>query len=442
MTRPDYVAMSDPTPNPQFRRHWEHPPPQRRKRPAAANQGRFRITGNSNDDGAQSIPSGPFVKPFDGSAATAAAFGGRPAARPMVSSDWRVVPRNTLQGFFTLRPASGLVLHGCTLHQQGASPCVGLPGAPQLDADGRQRIDLTGTKLYAPVVEIADKGAYERFRTEETLSDTVRAKLETQTAVQANEEAQEDPVTIFVEAVPALLVAARAHLTDKDGDRPCIADNTRWVRQPQTYNGLADFLEQTARLYRRALWVNAECQIEIWCEKDALAGVIAQGTMRYDVPLMVSRGFSSDTYLQSAAAAIETDGRPAFIYQFGDHEPSGVWIARSIEEGLRRHARPRFISGALLSLRTKSASATSRPAQPNERAIPTPAVSTVLASNSTLFRRNGCEPWCASVSNGMSTRISSPHCSNLADRFFEVVVALVREAHPEIFDEVPLGDAP
>jgi hypothetical protein len=66
MTRPDYVAMSDPTPNPQFRRHWEHPPPQRRKRPVAANQGRFRITGNSNDDGAQSIPSGPFVKPFDG----------------------------------------------------------------------------------------------------------------------------------------------------------------------------------------------------------------------------------------------------------------------------------------------------------------------------------------------------------------------------------------
>ena len=39
------------------------PPPQRRKRPQAANQGRFR---NSNDDGAQSIPSGPFVKPFDG----------------------------------------------------------------------------------------------------------------------------------------------------------------------------------------------------------------------------------------------------------------------------------------------------------------------------------------------------------------------------------------
>jgi hypothetical protein len=70
----------------------------------------------------------------------------------------------------------------------------------------------------------------------------------------------------------------------------------------------------------------------------ALAGVIAQETMRYDVPLMVSRGFSPDTYLQSTAAAIETDGRTAFIYQFGDHDPSGVWIGRTIEERLRRHA--------------------------------------------------------------------------------------------------------
>jgi hypothetical protein len=117
-----------------------------------------------------------------------------------------------------------------------------------------------------------------------------------------------------------------------------IADNTRWVRQPQTYDGLADFLQQTARLYRRALWTGADCQLEVWCEKDALAGVILEETARYDVPLMVSRGFSSDTYLQSAAAAIAADGRPAFIYQFGDHDPSGLWISRKIEEGLRWHA--------------------------------------------------------------------------------------------------------
>jgi len=48
MTRPDYVAMSDPTPNPQFRRHWEHPPPERRKGPAAATKGPLKKIRNGN----------------------------------------------------------------------------------------------------------------------------------------------------------------------------------------------------------------------------------------------------------------------------------------------------------------------------------------------------------------------------------------------------------
>jgi hypothetical protein len=117
-----------------------------------------------------------------------------------------------------------------------------------------------------------------------------------------------------------------------------ISDNTRWMRKPDTYRGLGQFLRHTARFYRRDLWANAESYVEIWCEKDALAGVIMEETAEFDVPLMVSRGFSSDTYLQSAGEAIEAEDRPAYIYQFGDHDPSGIWIARKIEEGLRHHA--------------------------------------------------------------------------------------------------------
>src|SRR4051812_6135555 len=83
-----------------------------------------------------------------------------------------------------------------------------------------------------------------------------------------------------------------------------ISDNTRWMRKPSSYAGLSDFLERTARLYRRDLWAEAPVYVEVWCEKDALAGVLLEETAVYDVPLMVSRGFSSDTYLQSAAEAI------------------------------------------------------------------------------------------------------------------------------------------
>ena len=69
-----------------------------------------------------------------------------------------------------------------------------------------------------------------------------------------------------------------------------ISDNTRWMRKPNTYRGLGHLLRQTARLYRRDLWADADVYVEVWCEKDALAGVIMEETEVFDVPLMVSPG--------------------------------------------------------------------------------------------------------------------------------------------------------
>jgi hypothetical protein len=51
--------------------------------------------------------------------------------------------------------------------------------------------------------------------------------------------------------------------------------------------------------------------VEVWTEKDALAGVLLEETAAWDVPLMVSRGFSSISYLYEAAREIERQGRAA-----------------------------------------------------------------------------------------------------------------------------------
>jgi len=53
-----------------------------------------------------------------------------------------------------------------------------------------------------------------------------------------------------------------------------ISDLTRWTRKPTTFDGVEEALQDTARLYRKALWRDAEVHVELWCEKDALAGVI------------------------------------------------------------------------------------------------------------------------------------------------------------------------
>jgi hypothetical protein len=105
-----------------------------------------------------------------------------------------------------------------------------------------------------------------------------------------------------------------------------LADNTRWMRKQDSYASLADFLGRSQDLYRKAVWDDVDVRVEIWIEKDALAGVVYPITGRWDVPLMVPRGYSSETFVYEAAQAINRDGKKTFIYYFGDYDPSGVGI--------------------------------------------------------------------------------------------------------------------
>jgi hypothetical protein len=117
-----------------------------------------------------------------------------------------------------------------------------------------------------------------------------------------------------------------------------LADNTRWQRKPTTFTGIEACLNSTSQFYRRDLWAAMPVYVEIWCEKDALAGVLLEETELYDVPLMTARGYSSLTFVHSAAMAIKAKGKPAYIFHFGDLDPSGVDAARDIETKLRRYA--------------------------------------------------------------------------------------------------------
>jgi hypothetical protein len=120
--------------------------------------------------------------------------------------------------------------------------------------------------------------------------------------------------------------------------RRWLADSTRWQRRPLSYGGITDALEQTARLYRRALWADAGCRVEVWLEKDALSGVLYPVTSSFDVPLMVARGYASLSFLSAAAEDIASAAVPVFIYHLGDFDPSGVDAGRAIEAKLREYA--------------------------------------------------------------------------------------------------------
>ena len=117
-----------------------------------------------------------------------------------------------------------------------------------------------------------------------------------------------------------------------------LADNTRWQRKPATFDGIEQALVSTAHFYRKSLWADADAYVEIWLEKDALAGVVNDVTDEYDVPLMVARGYASLSFLHSAAEHIGSLDVPAYIYHLGDFDPSGVNAGEKIEETLRELA--------------------------------------------------------------------------------------------------------
>ena len=103
-----------------------------------------------------------------------------------------------------------------------------------------------------------------------------------------------------------------------------LADNTRWQRKPDTFSSVEDALEETARFYRKALWDDIDAYAEVWLEKDALAGVVLPVTSKYDVPLMVARGYASLSFLHCAAEYINELEVPVYIYHLKDFDPSGV----------------------------------------------------------------------------------------------------------------------
>jgi hypothetical protein len=157
-------------------------------------------------------------------------------------------------------------------------------------------------------------------------------------------------------------------LMRKAGDLPYewLADNTRWQRKPQTWDSIEEALDATARFYRKSLWRDADAYVELWLEKDALAGVVYPVTELYDVPLMVARGYASLSFLHSAAEYINGLSIPAFIYHCGDFDPSGVNAGEKIEETLREMAPDAEIIFERLAVTPEQIAAWDLPTRPTK----------------------------------------------------------------------------
>jgi hypothetical protein len=122
---------------------------------------------------------------------------------------------------------------------------------------------------------------------------------------------------------------------DEEVDWDWIIDDSRRIRNTRTFDTVTDAINQTAEYYRRSALEACPDYIQIWCEKEALAGIIWDAASDYDVPVIPSKGMPSLTLVYNCFREIERAseaGKDCYLYQFGDHDPTGVLIPQSLEQ--------------------------------------------------------------------------------------------------------------
>ncbi len=134
------------------------------------------------------------------------------------------------------------------------------------------------------------------------------------------------------------------------GDIPWeyIEDRLREATRWKAYASPAELIEEAAQRYFKDYWLYQNRLVEVWLEKDALSGVFRNTCGRYRITFNVGRGYDSWTAVHKAAQryerwmrgsskyADEDVERSACVLYFGDFDPSGEDMVRSLEERLGR----------------------------------------------------------------------------------------------------------
>ncbi len=118
-------------------------------------------------------------------------------------------------------------------------------------------------------------------------------------------------------------------------DWEAIVDRTRGLRGTVHKDNPEAAIASAARGYRRDKWTDQPNRVEIWVEKEALAGIFSRVAARNDIDYFSCRGYASQTAMYDAAkrfAHYRDMGQETVILHFGDHDPSGIDMTRDIRE--------------------------------------------------------------------------------------------------------------
>lgn len=122
-------------------------------------------------------------------------------------------------------------------------------------------------------------------------------------------------------------------------DWDAIEDRVRTPERPPEFDSLDDLVDAAFNSFRLPRLEGQERYVELWVEKDALAGVLAPIARRYHVTLMVNRGYSSTSAMRESGLRVREQcekigTRKTIILYLGDLDPSGEDMVRDIDKRL------------------------------------------------------------------------------------------------------------
>lgn len=100
-----------------------------------------------------------------------------------------------------------------------------------------------------------------------------------------------------------------------------------------------DQIKAWMKIYSKNRWENQPVYPEVFIEKKALIGVFQDVCRKNAIALNPCKGYPSLTFINDAAGRFQeaiNNGKEPVILYFGDYDPSGEDIPRSIEDNLAR----------------------------------------------------------------------------------------------------------
>lgn len=120
-------------------------------------------------------------------------------------------------------------------------------------------------------------------------------------------------------------------------DWTTIEDRTRNLHKLPDWETPKDILESCAQQFRIDKWADQSSRVEVWIEKEALAGVFQRVCDELQVPFFSCRGYTSQSEMWVAGQRLKKiirGGQQPIILHFGDHDPSGIDMTRDIVDRL------------------------------------------------------------------------------------------------------------